>query len=107
MPSATISQAMPRPAEEVFELLHDFSRRLDWDTLLRVAGLTRGHVESRKGTTSLCVGKPLFGLIGIETEYIYGTTGGFFPKIPALDFRVKGVWAARRKMARIIRSCLL
>ena len=36
-----------------------------------------------------------------------GTTGGFFPKIPALDFRVKGVWAARRKMARIIRSCLL
>ena len=75
MPSATISQAMPRPAEEVFDLLHDYSRRLNWDTLLRVARLTRGHVESKKGATSLCVGKPLFGLIGIETKYVTFSRG--------------------------------
>jgi hypothetical protein len=32
--------------------------------------LTRGHTAAGKGATSLCVGKPLFGLVGIETRYI-------------------------------------
>lgn len=70
MPSATISQEMPCSSKAVFDLLHDYSRRLEWDTLLREARLTRGHAEAAKGATSLCVGKPLFGLIGIETRYV-------------------------------------
>lgn len=75
MPSATITQAMPCPAAEVFALLHDYSRRLEWDTLLREARLTRGHAVAEKGATSLCVGKPLGGLIGIETRYVTFTPG--------------------------------
>ena len=75
MPSATISEVMPCSSEKVFELLHDYSRRLEWDTLLREARLTRGHLVSAKGATSLCVGKPFFGLIGIETQYVTFTPG--------------------------------
>lgn len=70
MPSATISQTMPCSSAVVFDLIHDYSRRLEWDTLLCVACLTRGNTVSGKGATSLCVGKPFFGLIGIETKYI-------------------------------------
>ena len=75
MPSASISQHMPCLSAEVFELLHDYSRRLEWDPLLREARLTRGHTEAAKGATSLCVGKPLFGLIGIETRYVTFSPG--------------------------------
>lgn len=70
MPSATIKQQMPVPSAAVFRLLHNYSRRLEWDTLLCEARLTRGHQQAEPGATSLCVGKPWFGLIGIETRYI-------------------------------------
>jgi len=70
MPAATIQEQMPVPAADVFDLLHDYSRRLEWDTLLCEASLTRGHTQAGPGATSLCVGKPLFGVIGIETRYV-------------------------------------
>ena len=75
MPSATVSQEMPCDSTRVFGLLHDYSRRLAWDTLLREARLTQGHTVAAKGATSLCVGRPLFGLIGIETRYITFSPG--------------------------------
>lgn len=70
MPSATVQQQMPAASAEVFALLHDYSRRLEWDTLLKKACLTGGHTQAVLGATSLCVGKPWFGLIGIETRYV-------------------------------------
>jgi hypothetical protein len=70
MPSATVSQQMPVPSAEVFKLLHDYGRRLEWDTLLKEARLTQGHTEAGIGATSLCVGKPFFGIFGIETRYV-------------------------------------
>lgn len=70
MPAATIQAQMPVPAADVFHLLHDYSRRLEWDTLLCEARLTRGHTQAGQGATSLCVGRPWFGLIGIETRYV-------------------------------------
>ena len=70
MPSATVSHPMPRSSAVVFALLHDYDRRLEWDTLLREARLTRGHTAAAKGATSLCVGKPPVGWIGIETRYL-------------------------------------
>ena len=75
MPSSTVSQEMPCDSAQVFDLLHDYSRRLEWDTLLREARLTHGHTVATKGATSLCVGRPLFGLIGIETRYITFSPG--------------------------------
>jgi len=70
MPSATVTYPMPCPSEAVFEVLHDYSRRLEWDTLLSEARLTRGCVVAAKGATSLCVGKSRLGRIGIETRYV-------------------------------------
>lgn len=61
---------MPVKSSVVFRLLHDYDRRLEWDTLLRKAELTRGHVKAGKGASSLCVGRPFFGLIGMETRYL-------------------------------------
>ena len=61
---------MPCGADAVFALIHDYSRRLEWDTLLREARLTRGHLQPGKGATSLCVGRHFFGLIGVETKYL-------------------------------------
>lgn len=70
MPTGTVTCAMCRPSLEVFSVLHDYSRRLEWDTLLSSASLTRGHTEAGKGATSLCVGKRRLGGIGIETRYV-------------------------------------
>lgn len=61
---------MPCSSAVVFELLHDYDRRLEWDTLLREARLTRGSDVAAKGATSLCVGKPFFGWVGVETRYL-------------------------------------
>lgn len=36
---ARVAVEMPAPAEDVFDLLHDYGRRLEWDTLLRAARL--------------------------------------------------------------------
>ena len=70
MPSATVSQQMSVCSAGVFKLLHDYSRRLEWDTLLKEARLTQGHTKAGVGATSLCVGKPFFGIFGIETRYV-------------------------------------
>ena len=61
---------MPCCSAVVFDLLHDYSRRLEWDTLLREARFTGGHTVAKAGATTLCVGKPLLGIIGIETTYV-------------------------------------
>ncbi len=61
---------MPCSSVAVFDLLHDYSRRLEWDTLLRDARFTRGHTVAATGATTLCVGRPFFGIIGIETIYL-------------------------------------
>ncbi len=66
---------MPCAAATVFHLLHDYSRRLEWDTLLREARLTGGHECAAAGATSVCVGKAFFGRVGIETRYVTFTPG--------------------------------
>ena len=70
MKGATVSKQMPVNSQEVFDLLHDCDRRLEWDTLLRKAELTRGDVRAEQGATSLCVGRPLFGIFEMETRYV-------------------------------------
>jgi hypothetical protein len=75
MPTAAVTETMPCSSVIVFDLLHDYSRRLEWDTLLKDARFTRGHTEAATGATTLCVGRPLFGIIGIETVYLTFTRG--------------------------------
>ncbi len=70
MRGATVSTLVPASSEEAFALLHNYDRRLEWDTLLRKAELTRGHLVAKKGATSLCVGRPMFGIFKMETRYL-------------------------------------
>ena len=42
MPHGKARELIPAPADQVFALLHDYSRRLTWDTLLSQAYLTDG-----------------------------------------------------------------
>jgi len=75
VPSASITEQMPCSSVAVFDLLHDYSRRLEWDTLLREARFTRGHTVAAVGATAICVGRPLFGIVGIETAYLTFSRG--------------------------------
>lgn len=70
MRSGVVSQSIAADPLAVFELLHDYDRRLEWDTLLCEARLTRGHVAAAKGATSLCRGRMLGGWVALETRYV-------------------------------------
>jgi len=70
MQRAVVRQVMPVSAEAVFDVVHDLRVRLQWDTLLSEARMTRGSRQPGLGETSLCRAKPWLGGIGIETRYV-------------------------------------
>ena len=67
---------MPCGSAEVFAFLHNYGRRLEWDTLFSSAALTRVHAKAGPGATSLEVGTRRLGGIGIESEYVAWRDGG-------------------------------
>jgi hypothetical protein len=70
MKKESISQIINRPCVEVFDLLHDYERRLEWDPLLRKACLLHGASRAEVGVQSLCAGKWSKGGIPMVTEYV-------------------------------------
>lgn len=70
MPSAEIKEVIPASAVAVFDLLHDYERRLEWDTLLQKAYLEKGFPRSCKGAVSVCQGKNYLGGFALRTEYV-------------------------------------
>jgi hypothetical protein len=70
MPHGEISEIIPAPSIAVFDLLHDYTRRLEWDTLLRAAYLDDGFTVAGKGATSVCVGRRSLGGIAFKTIYV-------------------------------------
>jgi FAD/FMN-containing dehydrogenase len=70
MAHGSVSAIIPAPSRAVFDLLHDYSRRLEWDTLLRAAYLTDGHTVAGKGVTSVCVGRRSLGGLAFKTVYV-------------------------------------
>ena len=65
-----VSTEIAAGCREVFDLLHDYSRRLEWDTLLRRAELCDGARAPGVGVRSLCVGRLGLGGIPMLTEYV-------------------------------------
>ena len=57
-------------AEAVFDLVHDYGRRLTWDTLLSAADLTNGHTRADVGATTLCVGRGWLRMIAMKAVYV-------------------------------------
>lgn len=70
MAHGEVSEVIPASAAEVFELLHDYGRRLSWDTLLSAAYLDDGFTEAGKGVTSVCVGRRSLGSLALRTVYV-------------------------------------
>ncbi|HTF37088.1 MAG TPA: SRPBCC family protein [Blastocatellia bacterium] len=65
-----VSEILPVTSEVAFDLVHDYCRRLEWDTLLQAAYLDDGHTAAGKGVTSVCVGRRSLGGIAHKTVYI-------------------------------------
>ena len=70
MHHGSVSETMPAGSREVFALLHDYARRLEWDTLLSAAYLADGHTQAGLGATSVCVGRSMLGRIALKTVYV-------------------------------------
>ncbi|HEY0459283.1 MAG TPA: SRPBCC family protein [Pyrinomonadaceae bacterium] len=65
-----IKEVITASAIEVFDLLHDYDRRLEWDTLLQKAYLENDFPESCKGAISVCQGKAILGGFALRTQYV-------------------------------------
>jgi hypothetical protein len=70
MPRRMVSLNMPAPSSDVFALLHDYHRRLEWDTLLSDAYLVDGYQTAGVGAVSVCRGRWRVGHIPMKTRYI-------------------------------------
>lgn len=70
MAHGCVSAVIPAPSAAVFDLLHDYDRRLEWDTLLSAAYLADGHTAAGKGVTSVCVGRRSLGGLAFKTVYV-------------------------------------
>ena len=70
MPHGSVSDTIPAPSAEVFRLVHDYDRRLEWDTLLQHACLCDDWAEAQLHATSVCTGRWHLGGIALKTEYI-------------------------------------
>ena len=70
MPRGRLIEILPVPAADAFDLVHDYDRRLDWDTLLQAANLTAGYSEARVGAVAICKGRWLIGGLSVESRYV-------------------------------------
>jgi hypothetical protein len=72
MPHGTIREVIPAPSAVVFRLVHDYRRRLEWDTLLQKAYLTDGYREAQVGAICVCQGRTYLGGMALKTKQTRG-----------------------------------
>jgi len=65
-----VSELIPAPSSAVFDLVHDYGRRLEWDTLLQAAYLEEGAKVAAKGVIAVCIGRNSLGGIALKTVYV-------------------------------------
>lgn len=70
MPRDSASVEIGAPCAAVFDIVHDYGRRLEWDTMLREARLLGGAERADVGVRSLCVGTWRGAFLPMETEYV-------------------------------------
>ena len=70
MPTAEIKEIIPASAESVFALIHDYKRRLEWDSLLRKAYLEPEFPVACQGAVSVCQGRFILGGFALRTIYL-------------------------------------
>ena len=70
MPRASYAIEISAPCQTVFDVVHDYERRLEWDSMLSQAKLLGGANVAKVGVRSRCVGAWHSGFLAVETEYI-------------------------------------
>ncbi|MBA2419050.1 MAG: SRPBCC family protein [Nocardioidaceae bacterium] len=64
-----IRQEVAATVEDTFDLIHDYPRRLEWDTMLRRA-FTVGDVPPGPGVEAVCSARWRFGGLTFRTRYV-------------------------------------
>ena len=75
MPRARLTVDLPVSCDAAFAVIHDYSCRLEWDTLLRSARLLGGATQAELGVRSVCAGTWRTAFLALETEYIHFAPG--------------------------------
>ncbi len=57
-------------SEAVFDLIHDYARRLEWDPFLKEACLLEGAEAAGPGVKARCTARDGFGGLAMETIYL-------------------------------------
>lgn len=70
MPKRVIKEIIPAASKEVFRVIHDYDRRLEWDTLLQKAYLEPEFPKAGLGAISVCQGRRTLGGFALRTVYI-------------------------------------
>ena len=70
MPRRTHTIEIDAAGHEIFAVMHDYDRRLTWDSMLSRAVLLGDATEAAVGVTSLCVGTWKGLWLGLETTYV-------------------------------------
>jgi hypothetical protein len=70
MPKGTVKEIISASAEDVFDLIHNYKKRLEWDTLLQKAYLEPEFETAKIGAISVCQGRPILGGFALRTEYV-------------------------------------
>ena len=70
MPKQLIRETIPGSSEIVFSVVHDYSRRLEWDTLLQRAEIEDDVDKAGLGAVTMCQAKAFLGGIKMRTKYV-------------------------------------
>jgi hypothetical protein len=70
MPKGTVKEIISASAEDVFDLIHNYKKRLEWDTLLQKAYLEPEFETAKIGAISVCQGRPILGGFALRTKYV-------------------------------------
>lgn len=70
MPTGSATIEIDATPEAVFDLLHDYTRRLDWDPFLREARLLNDASAADLGVVSRCVARRTAGGQAMDTVYV-------------------------------------
>ena len=70
MPRGLHTIEIDASCQAVFDAVHDYERRLEWDSMLSQARLLAGATAAEVGVRSLCVGTWKSAFLAVETEYV-------------------------------------
>ena len=87
MPTRRLSIDVDAPPERVFDLIHDYGRRLEWDPFLRRAELLGGATRAGAGVGARCVARWSRGGLGMDVVYLSFDR----PRVAAIEM-VRGPW---------------